>query len=129
MSLPTSDDELVLLHNPRCSKSRAAKALLEERGAAFTERLYLDTPLSRAELDDLSTRLGMPASEWVRRKEAAFDEAGLASDASADAVLDAIAAHPILMERPILVRGKRAAIGRPPEDILGLLSVPSIGVA
>ncbi len=121
MSLPTSDDELVLLHNPRCSKSRATKALLEERGASFTERLYLEAPLSREELEDLAARLGKPVGEWVRRKEAAFGEAGLRGESSDAEILDAMVAHPILMERPILVRGKRAAVGRPPEDVLGLL--------
>jgi len=121
MALPTSDDSLVLLHNPRCSKSRATKALLEERGVAFEERLYLDAPLGREELEDLAARLGKPANEWVRRGEGAFAEAGLDQSASADAILDAMAAHPILMERPILVRGQKAAIGRPPEEVLALL--------
>lgn len=120
MPLP-SDDTLVLLHNPRCSKSRAALALLEERGLAFETRLYLEDPLSREELDELARRLGRPASGFVRSKEEAFAEAGLAPDAEDLAILDAMARQPILMERPILVRGSRAAIGRPPEDILGLL--------
>jgi arsenate reductase len=119
MTLP-ADDSVLLLHNPRCSKSRAAKALLEERGTAFTLRLYLDEPLSRAELEELARRLGRPAREWVRRGEAAFREAGLA-DADDAKLLEAIAAHPILLERPILVRGERAVVGRPPEDILQLL--------
>ncbi|MBW2241163.1 MAG: arsenate reductase family protein [Deltaproteobacteria bacterium] len=121
MSFPTSDDELLLLHNSRCSKCRASKALLEERGVAFSERFYLDEPLSKEELEELATRLGKPATEWVRRKEDAFAVAGLTDDSNADAILDAMAAHPILVERPILVRGQRAVIGRPPEDILDLL--------
>ena len=119
MALP--NDAIVLLHNPRCSKSRATRALLEERGVEFQERRYLDEPLSRAELEDLAKRLGRPVGEWVRRKEAAFSEAGLAADASDDAIFEAMAAHPILMERPILIRGPRAAVGRPPEDVLALL--------
>jgi len=121
MSLPASDNDLLLLHNPRCSKSRAAKALLEERGATFSERLYLEEPLSQDELQDLALRLGKPATEWVRRNEDAFAEAGLASESSAEAILTAIAAHPTLLERPILIRGQRASIGRPPENILPLL--------
>ncbi len=120
MPLP-DDDALVLLHNPRCSKSRAAHALLQERGIAFEARLYLDEPLAREELVELGTRLGKPVGEWTRKKEAAFAEAGLSADADADAILDAMSVHPILMERPILVRGARAVVGRPPEDILGLL--------
>jgi arsenate reductase len=121
MSLPDTDDGILLLHNPRCSKSRAAKALLEERGVAFEERQYLEDPLSREELQELATRLGRPLSGFVRAKEAAWNDAGVAADAGEADLLDAVSAHPILMERPILVRGRRAAIGRPPEEILELL--------
>ena len=120
MTLPTRDDDVVLLHNPRCSKSRATRALLEERGIAFGERLYLEDPLSRAELADLRRRLGRAPREWVRAGESVFGETGLTQDASEDELLDAIAAHPILMERPIVVRGDRAALGRPPERVLAL---------
>lgn len=114
-------DALVLLHNPRCSKSRAARALLEARGIRFAERLYLEDPLTRAELAALRERIGRPASEWVRKGEAAFREAGLDASSSDAAILDAMAAHPILIERPILVRGARAVLGRPPESVLSLL--------
>lgn len=120
MALP-DDDRLLLLHNPRCSKSRATHALLEAEGVTFEARLYLEEPLSAAELQELAKRLGRPASEWVRRKEAAFEEAGLQAQAAEAEIVEAIAAHPILMERPILVRGPRAAIGRPPEKVLELL--------
>ncbi len=120
MALP-DDDRLLLLHNPRCSKSRATRELLEQKGLDFGERLYLEEPLSRAELQDLAKRLGRPAKEWVRRKEEAFGTAGLHPDAGEEEIVEAIAAHPILMERPILVRGARAAIGRPPEAVLELL--------
>lgn len=124
MSLPRNDDACLLLHNPRCSKSRAARALLAERGVPFAERRYLDEPLGRAELDDLRARLGLPAAAFARRGEDAWREAGLAGlgdDAPDEAVLDAIAAHPILLERPILVRGPRAVVGRPPQKVLELL--------
>ena len=114
-------DRVVLLHNPGCSKSRAARALLEERGVDFQERLYLEDALSRQELDDLRARLGRSAHEWVRRGEAAYGEAGLDADADEARVLDAMAAHPILIERPILIRDARARVGRPPEAILALL--------
>ena len=119
--LPASDAELLLLHNPRCSKSRAARALLEERGVAFTERRYLEEPLAPAELRELAARLGRPAREWARTGEFAWREAGLSGDAEESAVLAAMAAHPILVERPILVRGRRAVVGRPPERVLELL--------
>lgn len=120
MPLP-EDDTLVLLYNPRCSKTRTAHALLMERGVAFVERRYLEDPLSRAELTSLRERLGRPAAEWVRRGEAAFAAAGLDAGSSEARILDAIAAHPILLERPILVRGARAVVGRPPENVLELL--------
>ena len=115
-------EPLTLLHNPRCSKSRAARALLEERGVAFEERRYLEQPLTRAELAGLRRKLGRPAREWARRGEAAWAEAGLDATSSDDAILDAMARAPILIERPILVRGERAVLGRPPEALLGLLS-------
>jgi arsenate reductase len=121
MPLPTSDERCLLLHNPRCSKSRAAKALLEERGVAFEERRYLDEPLARNELSDLAVRLGLPAREWVRTGDEVWQQTGLGADADDAAVLDAVAGHPSLLQRPILVRGKRAAVGRPPERILELL--------
>jgi arsenate reductase len=119
--VPLAREGFVLLHNPRCSKSRQAKALLEERGVSFEERHYLDEPLSLNELEDLAERLGKPIGEWVRPKEAEFAEAGLDASSDASALLDAVAAHPILMERPILVAGARARVGRPPEDVLDLL--------
>jgi arsenate reductase len=119
MALP--DDGLLLLHNPRCSKSRAAKALIEERGATFALRLYLEESLSRAELTALAQRLGRPARDWVRRGEAAFASSGLDASSPDAAILDAIAAHPELLERPILVRGQRAVVGRPTEALLALL--------
>ncbi len=119
--LPDSDASLVLLHNPRCSKSRAARALLEERGLAFGERRYLDDPLTLVELYELAARLGRPPREWSRRGEEAWSAAQLADDADDDAILRAMAAHPTLIERPILVRGRRAVVGRPPERILELL--------
>jgi arsenate reductase len=111
----------MLLHNPRCSKSRAARALLEERGVAFAERRYLEEPLSRAELGELRKKLGRPAREWARTGEAAWSEAGLGPASNDDAILDAMARHPILVERPILVGAERAVVGRPPEAVLALV--------
>jgi arsenate reductase len=121
MALPEDPDATVLLHNPRCSKSRAARALLEERGVSFAERRYLEEPLTREELQDLARRLGSPPGEWVRRGEPAFKEAGLTLDSGDEALIDAMVRHPILMERPIVVRGARAVVGRPPEQVLELV--------
>ena len=121
MALPESPDRPLLLHNPRCSKSRAARALLEERGVCFDERRYLEDPLSREELEELAVRLGKPPLEWSRGGEKAWSEAGLPPEPDAEALLTAMAAHPILLERPILVVGRRAVVGRPPERVLELL--------
>jgi arsenate reductase len=121
MALPSSADELLLLHNPKCSKSRATLALLEDRGAVFATRLYLEDPLDVDELRELGRRLGRAPIEFTRTKQSEFETAGLSKSADAEAILSAMAAHPILMERPVLVRGDRAAIGRPPEDVLALL--------
>lgn len=121
MSLPTSEDEILLLHNPRCSKSRATLALLEENGVAFETRLYLEEPLDRDELGDLGRRLGKRVVEFTRTNQAEFKDAGLSKDSPDEAILDAMVGAPILMERPVVVRGARAAIGRPPEDVLSLL--------
>lgn len=120
MPLPTTDDDVLLLHNSRCSKSRATHALLGSRGVAFRERVYLEQPLDRAELADLRDRLGRPVREWVRAGEAAFAEAGLSKEMDEERLLDALVTHPILMERPIVVRGGRAMVGRPPEAVLAL---------
>ena len=113
--------EPTLLHNPRCSKSRAARALLEERGVSFREHRYLEEPLSRGDLGKLAKCLGVPASDWVRRKESVFKEAGLDKSSPDAAILDAMARSPVLMERPILVCGDRAVLGRPPERVLELI--------
>ena len=108
-----------LLHNPKCTKSRAAKALLlDERKVAYEERRYLERPLSAAELAELRRRLDRPANEWVRAGEDAFKAAGLSKDAGDKSILAAMAKHPIpLIERPILILAKKAAVGRPTENI------------
>jgi len=112
---------VTLLHNPRCSKSRQALALLEAAGVGVEVRRYLDEPLDRAELEALRAKLGGAVLDWTRVKEAAFKDAGL-TRASQDAeVLDAMAAHPILMERPVAILGDRAVVGRPPERVHDLL--------
>lgn len=121
MALPTDDDSVLILHNALCSKSRAVLTLLEERGVQFEERHYLDSPLSREELEDLAQRLGRPVREWTRKGENAFAAAELADVADEGAWFNAIAAQPILMERPIVIRGGRAVVGRPLTNVLELL--------
>ena len=109
-------------HNPRCSKSRQGLALLEERGAEVIVRRYLDVPPNRAELVAAWTALGKPpVIKMMRTGEKTFRELGLSKDSADVALLDAMAAHPILIERPLAISGARAVIGRPPEALLGLL--------
>jgi arsenate reductase len=117
----TAFERPTLLHNPRCSKSRAAKALLDERGFAYEERRYLDEPLSAGELSILRQRLDRSPREWVRPGEDAYRQAGLSPASSDDALLAAMARFPTLIERPILIVGDRAVVGRPPDQVLELL--------
>ena len=112
---------LRLWHNPRCSKSRAALALLTERGAEFETLRYLETPPDAAALDAILSKLDLPAAELARRGEAIWKENGLTQDSPEDAIRALILANPILIERPILETTDRAVIGRPPEAILDLL--------
>jgi len=109
-----------LLHNPRCSKSRATQALLEEAGVAFEVREYLKDPLSETELRTLQTQLGRPPREWVRTGQDEYRAAGLDANSPEEALLAAMAAHPILMERPIVIHGDAARVGRPPHQVLEL---------
>jgi arsenate reductase len=110
-----------LLHNPRCSKSRLALQMLEESGVEFTVREYLADPLSRDELSELQALLGMAPLEWTRTGEAEWAETGLSSSASQDELLDALASWPKLLQRPILISGGVARVGRPPEALRELL--------
>ena len=113
---------LVIYHNPRCNKSRQTLALLRERGLEPEIVLYLESPPSEAGLEELLDMLGMPARDLMRRKEAPYRELGLDDPSLTRAELvAAMASHPILIERPVVVSGTRAAIGRPPEKVLDIL--------
>jgi arsenate reductase len=109
-----------IYHNPRCSKSRAALALLTERAAEFTVVDYLATPLSKTELRDLARKLGAPALTLVRTDEPEF-RAYVGRELSDDEVFDLLVQHPHLLQRPIVELGGKARIGRPPERVLELL--------
>ena len=108
-------------HNPRCSKSRQGLSLLEEKGVALTVRRYLDDPPSLAELTALRAALDLPVLAMMRTREALFSELGLTRDSDDAALLAAMAAHPKLIERPVLIAGDRAVIGRPTERLLDLI--------
>ncbi|MBF7729386.1 arsenate reductase (glutaredoxin) [Pseudomonas sp. N040] len=114
--------ELTFYHNPRCSKSRSALELIESRGLQPRIVRYLETPPSAAELRELLHKLGISARQLLRSGEDEYKALNLAdSTLSEAALLDAMLSHPKLMERPILVAGDRAVIGRPPEKVLELL--------
>lgn len=113
---------LTLWHNPRCSKSRQTLALLEERGHKPQIVEYLKAPPTAAELDRVLTALGKEPREAMRKGEAVYKELGLQDEGLSRAKLvAAMAANPILIERPILLNGNKAAIGRPPETVLDIL--------
>lgn len=114
--------EMTLYHNPRCSKSRSALELLEARGLAPTVVRYLETPPGPAELKALLARLGIGARQLLRTGEEEYQSLGLADPGLSDEqLIDAMSQHPRLIERPILVVGDKAVIGRPPENVLEIL--------
>jgi len=113
---------MTFYHNPRCSKSRQALALLHERGITPKIVPYLDTPPDAAGLNRLLEQLALPARALLRTGEEEYRVLGLDNPALDEAVLiEAMCAHPRLIERPIFVHGTRAVIGRPPERVLELL--------
>ena len=107
-------------HNPRCSKSRQTLALLEERGISPAVRLYLDDAPSTTEVTQVLSQLSIEPWELLRRGEKVFKELGLGKDTADEALIEAMSANPILIERPIVIHGGGAALGRPPENVLEL---------
>lgn len=114
--------ECTVYHNPRCSKSRQTLALLEERGITCTVVKYLETPPSAASLAGIIAALGIRPYELLRRKETEFKALNISPDTDDAAVIDAMVKHPVLIERPIVVAGDKAAIGRPPESVLSIFN-------
>jgi arsenate reductase (glutaredoxin) len=113
---------VTIYHNPRCSKSRQTLALLEEKGVRPKIVEYLKTPPSAAELKRILKKLGLAGRDIVRKGEPAYAELGLkGKDLDEDALIALMVENPILIERPIVVAGDKAAIGRPPEAVLEIL--------
>ncbi|MFD2166916.1 arsenate reductase (glutaredoxin) [Thalassotalea euphylliae] len=111
---------LTILHNPRCSKSRQTLQLIENANAEVEVVEYLKQPLSEQELRDVASKLGAAPLEMMRTKEAEFKEQNL-KGADDDTLFSAMATTPKLMERPIVIKGDKAIIGRPPENVEALL--------
>jgi len=117
-----SDPVITIYHNPRCSKSRQTLQLIRDAGIEPDVVEYLKTPPSAEELGRLLDKLGMEPIELMRRKETVFGELGLANrHLTHDEALAILSSHPVLIERPIVVKGSRAVIGRPPENARELL--------
>ncbi len=113
---------VAIYHNPRCSKSREALKLLEERGIEPQIIKYLDTPPDHATLSRILEQLGLEPRELMRRKEKEYKANGLDNpDLTRDQLIDAMIAHPKLIERPIVIKGEKAALGRPPVQVLDIL--------
>ncbi len=111
---------VTIYHNPRCSKSRQTLALIEENGVKPEIIEYLAAPPTQKDLQDIVAKLKIAPRDLVRKKEA--KEAGLDLAAMSDPqVIKAMANHPAIIERPIVVKGSKAVLGRPPENVLTLL--------
>lgn len=116
-----TETHATIWHNPRCSKSRGALDLLEQHGVSPEVVRYLDARPDRAELERVLGLLGTGDPRVIMRTgEPLYKELGL-GDADQDALLDAMAENPVLIERPIVIVGDRAVVGRPPERVLDLL--------
>ncbi|MFS2316600.1 arsenate reductase (glutaredoxin) [Maricaulis sp. D1M11] len=114
-------EKTIIWHNPRCSKSRETLALLESRGDALEIREYIDTPPGVDELKSVMAMLGFQsAHEWLRKTEPVYRELGLKAIEDEAVLLDAMSKNPKLIERPVVIHGGKAMIGRPPEQVLEL---------
>ena len=115
-------EKVTIWHNPRCSKSRNSLTLLEERGLETKVVKYLDEVPSKEDLKKILSMLGMgSARELIRTKEAIYKELNLVDENSEEVLLDAMISNPKLIERPIVIKGNRATIGRPIENVIELL--------
>ncbi len=116
-------DNTTIYHNPRCSKSRQTMQLLQDNGIEAKSIDYLKNPPNHTTLKHILGMLGLKPRELMRHKETLYRELGLDSmELSDEALIDAMVKHPILIERPIVIRNNQAALGRPPEKILEILS-------
>lgn len=113
---------ITIYHNPRCRKSRETLAIIEASGQPFELIEYLKTPLGRDQLEDLLQKLQMNPEQLLRKGEAVWKTQYKGNSLEDDEILTAMTQHPKLIERPIVVKGSRAILGRPPENVKDLLS-------
>ncbi len=116
-----ANEQTTIYFNPKCSKCNMTLELLKEKGKIPEVVEYLQTVPSKDELKSILSLLGLTADQLLRKHESTYQEAGLSDASSEDEILDAMMNHPILIERPIVVHNGKAAIGRPPENILNIL--------
>ena len=122
MPSPNDMSSTTIWHNPRCSKSRQTLQLIRDRGIEPTIVEYLKTPPTEAQLIEALKALGLAPRDLMRKKEAPYSELSLGDEGLSDAELvAAMVDNPVLIERPVIFRGKRAVVGRPPENVLELL--------
>ena len=115
-------DKVQIFHNPRCSKSRQTKEILENQGVDANIVEYLKTPPTTAELEKILDMLGLEPRELMRKNESVYKENNLGDDSlTREQLIQAMVDNPILIERPIVIKGNKAAIGRPPEKVLEIL--------
>lgn len=113
---------ITIYHNPRCSKSRQTLSLLEDKGMEIDIIEYLKTPPDAATLKAIITKLGITAKDLLRKGEEEYKQAGLdKKNISEDDIINAMVKYPKLIERPIVVNKEKAALGRPPENVLAIL--------
>lgn len=110
-----------ILHNPRCSKSREGLQFLKSKGIQPEEIRYLDQPLTVGEIKAILKKLGIPAIDCVRKNEAIYKQEYADKELSDDQWAEALAKHPKLIERPVVINGNKAVIGRPAENIRMIL--------
>ena len=115
-------DTVQIFHNPRCSKSRQTKEILENQGVDTNIVEYLKTPPTTTELEEILDMLGLEPRELMRKNESVYKENNLGDDSlTREQLIQAMVDNPILIERPIVIKGNKAAIGRPPEKVLEIL--------
>ena len=115
-------DKVQILHNPRCSKSRQTRDILENQGVDASVVEYLKTPPTTAQLEEILDMLGLEPRQLMRKHEKPYKENNLDDDSlTREHLIQVMVDNPILIERPIVIKGKKAAIGRPPEKVLEIL--------
>ncbi len=112
---------ITIYHNPRCTKSRQTLALIEENGSDFVIKEYLKEPPTKAELKNVIALLGISPEQLIRKGEVEFKDNFKGKSLSDDEWIEAMITYPKLIERPIVIEGDKAVIGRPPENVLELL--------